>query len=291
MKNCLRLSQPGDEEELKDLWHTVFGDDRRYIDRFFEHAYTPGTALVMEADGIIASMVFLLPIGKLVTPENPGGLPCTVSYAFATRENFRRHGFGKAIANEAVKQSEEAGNPVNTICPAEDSLFGYYSGRVGYHDFFYTEEQEFTRCALSSTGSIPPVKDAGAGAYSAMRSSLLSGRAYIAFSEKFMRYQETLCRQSGGGLFLLNGENYTACAAVEMAAGKTAFVKELLVPKPHFMDALAALADILPAEKFFVRTPAEAQSSGRRFAMMKAKQGMLSGSFGGAPAWYGFAFD
>lgn len=290
MENRIRLSRPGDEEDLKSLWHTVFGDDWRYIETFFDQVYTPGAALVAEAGEAVASMVFLLPIGRLVTP-NGSSFPCTVSYAFATQKVYRGRGLGQAIANRAVQRSWKTGFPVNTICPAEDSLFGYYENRVGYEDFFYVQEQEFAHSALLRGGAIPSITGVDAAAYSRIRRSLLAERVYVDFAEKMMRYQQTLCCQSGGGLFLLQGEHYTACAAVELAEGKTAFVKELLVPEEHFQNALSAVAGAVPAKKYLVRTPAKTISSGRRFAMLKAESGFAFSPSYSAPAWYGFAFD
>ncbi len=281
----IRLSRPGDEASLRQIWHDVFGDDFEYVDGFLDNAYAAGDAIVMDNGEKIVSMVFLLPIGKFVTPENKEGIPCTVSYAFATPKEFRSRGYGRKIANYAVGHSFDTGSYVNTIVPAEDSLFGYYEKNVDYTEYFRTNECELMREEI--TAAPLPFKKVSAAEYSDAREAVLADRAHVAFSERFLGYQHYLSARSGGAMFVFE----SGSVATAELFNNIAVVKELLCSDDEFMPALAAIAGACSAEKFFVRTPVKSDSEGRRFAMLKTAAGTDIETKSDIPAWYGFAFD
>ncbi|MGE4483981.1 MAG: GNAT family N-acetyltransferase [Oscillospiraceae bacterium] len=285
MREILRSSLPGDEPALKRIWHTVFGDNMDYIDAFFERVYSPSSALLMEVDGNIASAVYILPIGSL---KLPGGetYPCTVSYAFATLPAFRSRGYGALIAKAAVEKTFSDGFSAATICPAEDSLFNYYTEKVGYGDYFYSDEHVYTAFDSAAKGKI---RAAAASEYSEMRENLLNSRAHIAFDKKYIEYQEFLCSRSGG-LFAIESDAGIGCCAAEKMPDGSVLVKELLTPDIRADDAVSLLQRAIPAGKYIVRSPAIGTGRGLRFAMLYVKEVPELPAGSSAP-WYGFAFD
>ncbi|NCB52983.1 MAG: GNAT family N-acetyltransferase [Clostridia bacterium] len=285
MSEILRPSSKGDWHALKEIWHAVFGDSMRYIDAFFDRVCTPSSALVLEADGVVVSAVYILPVGSLCLPGGEN-YPCTVSYAFATLPAYRSRGYGALIAKAAVEKTISDGYSAATICPAEDSLFNYYAGKVGYHDYFYTSERSYSAAVPAEKGSI---QAASAEAYTEMREHLLKGRAHIVFGEKFMAYQEYLCSESGGFFTFETGDGFGCCAA-EKAHDGSVMIKELLTSGRSDGDAVSLIGTVLPSEKYTVRSPARGGGGDRRFAMLCAKDLPELPADSPAP-WYGFAFD
>lgn len=279
----LRISAPGDEPELKSLWNRVFGDDMAYIDGFFRAVYEPGCAVIAEKDGMIASAVYVFGIGELADGAG-NAVPASVSYAFATRPEMRSRGYGTETAAAALRKSFEAGFCAATICPAEDSLFGYYSGRIGYDEWFY--ENRF-RCEVTEKCESADVEELSAAEYARVREGLLRDRAHIRFSDRMLGYQHRLCRNSGGGMYAFRTDGASGCFAAECAPDGELLIKELLLREGDAAAAAVAVAACLGKRRALVRTPSD---GGQRCAMLRMN-GNTRPERGAKDPWYGFMFD
>ncbi len=288
---CMRLSRPGDEEQLKKLWETVFGDERQYIDTFFEYNYRPGGAMVMELDGVIISGIYMVPMGGMCFPDG-SVLPASITYALATYPEHRGRGYGFGVMCAAIEHDFSRGYVCNSLCPAEDSLFPYYTSRIGYRDCFYLREAEISRSDLkpASGSAVPAVPSE----YNSFRNSFLTGRLFMMFDGSGISYQKRLCTDTGGNLFMINASGFSGAACCEYLEDGTLFIKELLCPDEHILDALSILAGVLSGDRIILRTPADTGAalggSVRRYGQMMRSDGNLDFTRV-SNGYYGFGYD
>jgi GNAT superfamily N-acetyltransferase len=284
----LRLSREGDEEALKKLWETVFGDERRYIDTFFEYNYKPGSAMLLEADGLIVSAIYMVPMGGMCFPDGEV-LSASITYALATYPEYRSHGYGSTVMRAAIQQDFDRGYICNSLCPAEDSLFPYYTKRIGYRDCFYVREAKVATGSLGETSIAANVTSPES--YNDFRNDFLRGRLFMMFDDAGINYQRRLCTDTGGDLLALGTIGAACC---EYLDENTLFVKELLCPDELIEDALAAVIKHFPAKELVVRTPSDKASAlggeTRRYGQMMRRDGSLE--FTSLPdGYYGFGYD
>jgi len=263
-----RLARSEDNEAIYRIWKECFGDGEEFVSGFFAALGHVVSTLVLEDEKGVFGMGHLLPMGELVTPEGER-TPCAVTYALGVSSERRSAGGGELLSRELYALAREKGF-LPVICPAEESLFGYYREKVGYKTAFFAEEAVFD---AEKNGA--EVTEIDAEEYLELREKILENRAHIAVSEDIMKYQQSLCRASRGGLFKVTADGETAVAAVENWEGPRA--KEVLSPF-GVEKAAAAAADYLGAGFIRARFPGNGP-----FAM-SAKEGCPG-------AWFGFAFD
>lgn len=116
--------------EFKELWLRCFSDSAEDVDYFFEHRFQEEESLAVVEDGKVAGMVFLLPAELAEI-----GRKAVYIYAFATHPDFRGCGIATHLLEEIRKQNQEKGI-LTFLCPAEDSLVGFYEKRGFYPSFF-----------------------------------------------------------------------------------------------------------------------------------------------------------
>lgn len=227
-----------------------------------------------------------------------GRVPCASIYSFGTLPEYRGKGFGERLLRAALKKSGENGYSAGVICPAEDSLFGYYKG-FGYRDFFSVREIEGNRELFLGKGSnskvLTLVSDCGgisaaaarAEAYQGVRDQFLEGLGcpFISFDLRSLKHQEKISSLYGGGLYLLKGAGETGCCCVEYADQGTLLVKELLFSESGLEAAMEAIAKAFPVKRYVFRMPVLlGQRMGgevRRFGMLLESQGGLDGTGAG----------
>ncbi|MCL2563800.1 MAG: GNAT family N-acetyltransferase [Oscillospiraceae bacterium] len=251
----IRLSRPGDEAALQRLWQIAFGDTQAAIEDFFVRLYRPGRAVVWaEGDGV-ASAIYLLDAGTIAVTGDPGrpSLRLSYSYALATLPTYRGRGLGAAVTKAAIAHSIELGYDCNLICPAEAGLFDYYL-RLGYRDKLSIAERNISLSDLSDFVIIPQVMSTDVSAYLRLRQDFLPVSAVV-YPEAFFRYAAHRCEMSGGGLYRLEADGQTGCAAVERA-GNQLFVREILPPSLAEAGTQALLTH-LGAESAVFRTAAD----------------------------------
>lgn len=291
MKN-LDTTLPAVRAALKDIWKTVFHDPDAYIDHFFDSLLPVSQVLGKEDGGALAATVYVLPVGDLVSPLMR--VPCTMTYALGTLPEFRGRGYGRAMANGAIEHSFSAGFSASVICPAEPSLFHFYEETAAYRQIFSVLQEDFSAEELEIPAGDFSAEQASAETYAAVREELLSGCTHIDFRPEFLRYQQSLCRQSGGDLFLLRFGDRCGCAAVECLPNGRAAVKELLCPEDiDVKSAVSLLHCAVGSTAFSVRSPAAMESKGAQpFAMARFHGAVPATRFPGAwLPWLGFAFD
>lgn len=130
------------QEDLKILWETVFGDTRAVTDAFFANAFFPDGCFYESADGRAVSALYLLP----VTLESKKGF---YLYAAATLPDHRGNGIMGRLINEALTYAKSVADFVY-LCPAEQSLYDYYR-RFGFSQTLYARFSDENDSSLLTT--------------------------------------------------------------------------------------------------------------------------------------------
>ena len=300
MSNILVRNPRMDEVPLlKNLWSSVFGNIG--IDAFFRLFFKPELCVVVEQNGSLAAMGYLIPSGDIKTvPDdmnNTNSLKCAMIYSVGTLPEYRSMGLGTIIVNDLIALAGDLNYDMAVLCPSEEGLFEYYSKRTKLHDWFYACERKITE-PIPDTPSVLPT-EISINEYLTFREKFLTEIMHIRQEEQLFKYQIDLCKELGGGLFRIGN----SCAVVERQSGSKVWIKELLIPGKgnifqhgHLDDddykiIISSIAHTFPADEYLIRTPAKS-GAGRRFGMVNlcgnVHEISLNGEF--AP-WYGMAFD
>ena len=271
---------------LRRIWRVAFGDGDESA--FFSYCYKPEMCLVAELNGMPVSAGYLLPAGRL--KHDGQSLKCAMLYGVASLPECRGRGFGTAVVRDLGAMGRGAGFDAVVLCPADDSLFEYYSDRTAFRDWFYVRER---RLKVPSGRKRVNLTEITAQEYSFLREKFLVGITHIEMDLDALSYQCLLCSKSGGGLFKADISGKTACAVVEKQPDGKVLIKELLAPDGYEDRVIAAIAAEFPAEEYIIRSPAcSFERDYRRFGMLVAFTfSMDCKEQSRTLPWYGLAFD
>lgn len=122
-----------DRDGIQKLWQICFGDEEEYIDFYIQKRMTKDNMLTIWQDGKVVSMASFLPAEYV--SKNGERIPVRYVYAVATLPEYRGRGYAEQILMFAGSLWGEA----LVLCPAEESLYGYYQ-RMGFVKAFgYTD--------------------------------------------------------------------------------------------------------------------------------------------------------
>lgn len=247
----IRPSRAGDEAGLKALWQVAFGDPPDVIDGFFSALYKPGMAVVWEEDDVIASAVYLLDAGRTPLPDGTM-LRTSYAYALGTLPAYRGRGLGSAVTRAAIGRSVELGFDCNVICPAEESLFPYYT-RLGYDHVLSIAADEIAQSESVDLSITINIMSTDFAAYSLLRRGF-SPNCSTLYPADYLRYVEQVCRASGGGLYQVKIDGDPCLAAVSIGDNRL-FVREFL-PAAFAAPGVQALLRHFDLQSATVRTAA-----------------------------------
>ncbi len=280
----LRSYRPGDEAGLLALWQSSFPETEAEIRAFFARFLKEDGCLLAEADGKIVSAMYILE-GPDLWPYRKRMLKAAYTYALATLPEYRKRGIGRAVYKACCEAIWDRGIEAACVWPAEESLYPFYQSVSGAKPLSAVREIRYTREALQNAKRGMCAR-MDAMEYAGLREMLLGGEPHASMSEDFCRYEEQLCDESGGGLFVAGG----GVAAVEIQ-GTTCHIKELLDPMGDELEAVAAIAAFCPAEEYIVRAPAPWDGPGEIRPRMLAAFREDPGFPLPDDLWWGFAFD
>jgi hypothetical protein len=284
---------------LKGIWSSVFGTIG--IDAFFNLFFRQDMCAVVEQNGSLAAMGYLISSGDIKTgadtAENTNNVKCAMIYSVGTLSQCRGLGLGTIVVNNLISLAGELGFDAVVLCPSEEGLFEYYRKRTKLRDWFYINEYV---CAKPPNGTLCILpEEISIEKYLTTREKLLKDTIHIKQNEKHFLYQLELCNELGGGFFRIGD----SCAVIERQYDGAVWVKELLISEKgnncHYnlfdetdcAKILAPIADMFPSDKYLIRTPAKA-GTGRRFGMLNLCGNVLDLSAKNEIApWYGMAFD
>ena len=275
MSVLLRPSVPGDIPRLKELWKRCFGDEDAYIDHYFQTAYRPDCALLLEHGGIISSMLLTFPFE--VSAADGGCASACYIYAFCTDPALQSRGYGRRLLAYAETQAALRGCAAAIMVPGGESLFRFYES-LGYVSAISCREE--TLCAGEAGESVP--RPCTVEYYRQQREKWLAGLNHISYPLPVLEYQHSLCQNSGGGFYALG----SGVAAVERDGG-VLYVKELLTDEPE--QAVSALLGLLGGQRAQVRFPVLSGEKGRPFGVVKWLTALPGADW--KNGWLAFGFD
>ena len=249
----IRPIRPEELPARKGLWKAAFGDDDAYIDWFDRCCGGEAETLGVVEDGALVSMLTLLP--HTLTLPGGGEASARYIYALATDPAARSKGYGRQLLRWTDSYLDGRGVDCITVVPAEAGLFKFF-GTVGFSPRFSTRKVELLRDESKEPQPGDQIFPATPEEYNAIRNRLLTGTPAVTYDTELVRYQEGMCRLSGGGLYRILAGGVEGCAAVEYADEDSVLFKELLLPRQNIPQALAVFAQILPGRRCHVRTPA-----------------------------------
>lgn len=132
----VRLAIPTDYAQIKDLWQTIFHDEREYIECFFSlisFDNTKNQIVVKLVDQKVASMMFLLECNIYTQNRTT---PCFYIFAVATHPNYQGNGYMKQLEKFSCDYAIEHGVYHLTLVPQGKSLFKLYA-KIGYTSTFF----------------------------------------------------------------------------------------------------------------------------------------------------------
>ncbi len=160
-----------DINSLKKMWQSIFLEDEKVTDYFFDNIYNSVVTPVIKVDGEIVSSLFLLDCkigdyrGKCV-------------YCAMTKYAFRGKGYMKKLLEFSYDYSKNNGFDFLFLVPAEESLFDYYE-KCGFHKFGIHRKHIFDN-------NIPVAKEK------------LNFQYKLNFDEKVIEYWKNSCVIYGG---------------------------------------------------------------------------------------------
>ncbi len=186
--------------ELKELWKEAFGDSDAFLDVFFTKVYSKDRTRIQRTDGKISSALYFFNCEF-------NGKKIAYLYAIATKKEFRNRGLCNALMKDTHTHLKELGYAGAILCPASDSLFGFYE-KMGYKTCAYIDEEE----AYAEKGDIILNKISGEE-YMRLRRDFLPLNGVIQENEnldflntetEFFKADEAMftSRRSNNGLFV-----------------------------------------------------------------------------------------
>lgn len=296
----MRLAKKEDLLQLKEIWKLCFGDEDSFIDFYFENRDWLRETAVLVTDGRILSMLTMIPVA--LTAGDGEKTRASMLYAIATHPGFQKRGFAEQLIEYSNEYLLTKSVLATLLVPAGEDLFRFYEKR-GYRVGFFVREALLSREEIEKlTGPAAPcrIRPVGSERYNLIRRDQLKGRPYLDYREEEIAFEKRLTLMSGADLFAIEAGGSEGCAYVERISEEELIVKEFLIPDRYLAAALKQLAELLPGEKYTVRTPSYVgESLGgavRPFGMLRIN-GFDHGVSNTAPypadaeSWLGIAYD
>jgi len=291
----IRFAKKGETTRQKEIWKLSFGDSDQYIDFYYTHRYQEDETLLLLEGGEIATMLTLLPV-RVITSTG-ASLNSTMVYALATHPQYRYRGYATRLLEFASRHLGQQENFFSVIVPAGKKLFDYYRSQ-GFRDFFFVRQLSFHRQKLESLpvgANSCTITGISPQEYNLIREKQLSGKTHVSYSIEDIDYQRKLSQRSGADIYGLAVEGTQGCAVIEMLGKDRVLIKELLIADHFIPTAVRQIAQLLPAEKYILRTPPflgnRLEGSIRPFGMIRANQGVDPATIPDGPGYLGLAFD
>lgn len=251
-----RLVKESDLEELKEIWKLSFGDDDSFIDLYFQSIDWIKQTAVLLCDGRVVSMLTMIPVD--MAGENGEKRRASMLFAIATHPDFQKRGFAERLIEFSNQYLLSMQTAATLLVPAKKELFRFYKKR-GYQDGFFVREavlhlDEIEKLAgpCSLPGRVTPIEPAE---YNRLRRKRLKGHNYLDYRDEEIFFQKRLSRMFDADLYAIMLDGAEGCAYAERISQEEVIVKELLVPEKYLAFAMKKISELIPGEKYIVRTP------------------------------------
>ena len=201
------------KEQLRILWHDVFGDSYEYIDAFFA-AYPCGeVAHTLSIGGQVVSVLYALPFTLYNGGEN---VQAAYIYAVATHPHYRGRGYMSLLMRQVEQLLSGRGVRVLFLLPATDALRGFYA-RLGYAHCSCRDVKEYAlRDGVGEDYTLEQASSAN-DIYSLWVGWQRAGCPVVLHSRELIALNIASCRAQGGGCYMAvqGGQPVAAAFAIK----------------------------------------------------------------------------
>ncbi|MBQ2904420.1 MAG: GNAT family N-acetyltransferase [Clostridia bacterium] len=244
----IRLSEKNDINGMISLWNEAFGDAENEICFFLDNKYISENTLIIEENGKIASMLFLLEGNMRIKAVS---YPSYYLYAACTAEEFRGRGFMAELLAEANRIAFSRGKDFICLMPGEKSLFEFYE-KHGYVTAFSKKILTVKRkdCDYSSEFRKIAVND-----YQKLRNNAFSEFDYFEWDNRSVEFAFSHNR-------MYSGQSLETCKGYVLYNIKddTASVKEFAFADKNCMYGLSSLFSASGCNKAVICLPVDYKS-------------------------------
>ena len=227
----IEFAQQKDIEEIKRLWHTVFGDSKEDIGDYL--AKYLDCVLLYRKDRRVVGMLSMLSVSL---KEKKG----RYIYAVATDEDARGKGISTKLLEYANRYIKENGECFSLLVPAQASLFEFY-GKRGYKPVYSVRQIEHEKEGFGSSDL--EVKKISPEKLFLMRRRYFADRNFVEWSVDELEY---IWRMYNGGFFEIKGKKAPAFAVCTFNGGMLD-IKELCCHEEETNECINALNSFFDA--------------------------------------------
>lgn len=186
------------KEQLRTLWHDVFGDSYEYIDAFFATYPCGEVAHTLSIGGQVVSVLYALPFTLYNGGEN---VPAAYIYAVATHPRYRGRGYMSLLMRQVEQLLCGRGVRVLFLLPATDALRGFYA-RLGYAHCSCREVKEYALCGGVGGDYILEQASSANDIYSSWVGWQRAGWPVVLHSRDLIALNIASCQMQGGGCYM-----------------------------------------------------------------------------------------
>lgn len=186
------------KEQLRELWHSVFGDDYEYIDAFFATYRCEDVVHTLSVGGMVVSSLYALPFTLYYDGK---GFAAAYIYAVATAPEYRGRGYMALLMRNVERLLADNGVRFIYLLPASDSLRAYYA-RLGYADCssrvlkpFSLVDDRLVSTVLARVSSVDEI-------YSSWVEWQAAAAPVVIHSRELLSMNLVSCKMQGGGCFV-----------------------------------------------------------------------------------------
>lgn len=241
----IRLSDKKDIPGIVALWNEAFGDSEKEIMFFINGKYVPENTLIIEEDGEIASMLFLLEGMMCIKGVD---YPSYYLYAACTLKKFRGRGFMAMLLEEAKRVSDLRKIYFICLMPGEKSLFDFYE-KFGYKAVF---SKKVLSINVNSDAENVDSESGYIENYEIMRNNAFSGFDYFKWDNQSIEFAVAHNKMYSGDRFC-NRNGY----CLYSANSDTLSVKEFAFTGIKSFESVLKIANSIKCNKVIVNLPSD----------------------------------
>lgn len=184
--------------QLRELWHSVFGDSYEYIDAFFATYRCEDVVHTLSLGGMVVSSLYALPF-TLCSDEK--SIATAYIYAVATAPEYRGKGYMALLMKNVERLLAERGVRFIYLLPASDSLRAYYA-RLGYADCSSRALERFYSVDSRPVSSVLVQVSSADEIYSSWVGWQAAAAPVVIHSRELLSMNIASCKMQGGGCFV-----------------------------------------------------------------------------------------
>lgn len=211
------------KEQLRELWHSVFGDGYEYIDAFFAAYRCEDVAHTLSVGGMVVSALYALPFTLCTDGKS---IAAAYIYAVATAPEYRGRGYMALLMKNVEQLLAERGVRFIYLLPASDALRAYYA-RLGYADCSCRALERFLPAFDGSVSSVLARLSSVDEIYPLWVGCQRVTAPVVLHSHELLSMNIASCEMQGGGCFVARRSGVAVAAAFVIKDGGTLLILDV----------------------------------------------------------------